>query len=277
MNTQETNIKFELEKYGFATVDYPQGVTGIVQDAMNAWQKFCQLPLETKSHFIYTGDSGAGYEYKNETGETKDRKENFHFSLGEMSRLSQVTKENGIDESFVSSADALLTGIEVSVLNFAQSLEEQFGIKGLREDVYASKGSWLLRYLHYFPGAKAGKVIAAHHCDKVSFTMYLQETTPGVEYYSQKREWISMPILQGKTIVTPNMQIQYKTHGKLKALYHRVVANEKSAIEGRYSIVCFIYCLRTPQYYKEKYGRLQDMPLAFNYDMPFEEFSKLFI
>src|SRR3989344_4683114 len=165
------DIKTELQQHGFATVDYPKGVTGIVQNAMEAWQKFCQLPLDTKSRFIYTGDYGTGYEYNDEIGETKDRKENFHFILKDTSRLVQIAKEHNVDEAFLSCAEKLLNGIEETLCNFAERLEEIYDIHGLRDEVYESKGHWLLRYLHYFPGAEQGKVIAAHHCDKFGVTM----------------------------------------------------------------------------------------------------------
>ena len=272
----ETGIRTELEKYGFATIDYSSNLTRLVADAMESWKKFCKLPLDIKSRFTYTNDYATGYEFKDEIGETKDQKENFHFILDDLPRLFKIAKQNNIDGSFVSRAETLLNGIEDSICGFAGLLEREFNIKGLRDEVYLSKGHWLLRYLHYFSGSTYGKVIAFHHCDKVGLTMYLGETTHGVEYYSQNHKWLTMPVLSGQTIITPDLQIQYKTHGELKALYHRVVANEKAAKEGRYSIVCFIPFVKTSFTNKERIGRMQDMPLAFNYDMPFERFSKLF-
>src|SRR3990167_1404365 len=101
----QTDIKTELEEHGFATVDYPRDVTGIVRDAMEAWQKLCDLSLDIKSRFVYTGDYGTGYEYKDEIGETKDRKENFHFILKDTSRLVQIAKEHNVDEAFLSCAE----------------------------------------------------------------------------------------------------------------------------------------------------------------------------
>jgi isopenicillin N synthase-like dioxygenase len=272
----ESDLKIELKTHGFATVDYPPHLTLKVAEMMDVWQKFCSLPLKTKSAFVYTGDYGTGYEYKDEIGETKDRKENFHFILKDVPRLEQVAKDNGVEDTFVSRSKELVDLMEVSVLDFSKKIEELFDVAGFLDEVRESKDFWLLRYLHYFPTGQPEKIIAAHHCDKFGITMYLSETTSGVEYYNNEGKWISMPVLSGKTIITPDLQLQYKTLGELKALYHRVVANEKAAQEGRYSIVCFIPFRKTPFTNKERIGRMQDMPLAFNYGMSFEEFSKLF-
>src|SRR5581483_8639236 len=276
------DLKTELRTYGFATVDYPKGVTEIVGEAMESWKKFCSLPLKAKSEFVYEQNYvestafGSGYEFKNEPGRTKDRKENFHVVLDDISRLGHIAENLKIETSFIAHSKSLLENLIDPVLDFTEKFEKEFNLSGLRDELYESRGTWILRYLHYFPTGKTDEIIAAHHCDKAGLTMYLSETTPGVEYYSNDKKWMTMPVLSGKTIITPDMQIQYKTKGELKALYYRVVANDVSAKEGRYSIVCFADFRKSPRYHKEKQGRLQDKPLAFNYGMPFEEFSKLF-
>ncbi len=271
------NLKNELATNGFATIDYPEHLTLLVMDMMRSWKKFCDLPLETKSRFIYTGDSGTGYEFKNEEGVTKDRKENFHFTLQEMKRIADISNDAGVNPVFASDAYALLEGIRDPLYSFARSLEIRFNLIELESEIRQSKPMWFLRLLHYPAGSEPGQVIAAHHPDKLGLTMYLGETTPGVQYYSQDRKWEDMPVLAGKTIITPNMQMQYRSRGRLTALYHRVVANEICQTEGRYSIVCFIGFPQTPQYDKACHGRLQDQPLAFNYGQPYREFRKLFV
>jgi len=86
-----------------------------------------------------------------------------------------------------------------------------------------------------------------------------------------------MPVSGGETAIIPGMRLQYRSGNKLKAIYHRVVATEKTAKEGRFSVVCFVHLKNTPEYNKQKAGRLQEFMPGFNYDMPFEEFKKLFI
>ena len=271
------NTKAELLKHGFATIKYPPHITVLVREMMKSWQDFCALPLETKKQFLCTSELGTGYEFKDEIGATKDRKENFHLNIKDLPLTKEICRKAGVDLRFADSAGRLLWSIQDTICRFARSVEDEFDLAGLTEELMASQDSWFLRLLHYPPGSPVGKVIAAHHVDKLGITMYLGETTPGVQYYNRDGQWVDMPVLTGKTIITPNMQMQLKTRGEVKALYHRAVANEESKVNGRYSMVCFADLLQTPMYDKTKHGRIQDLPLGFNQRLSHEEFAQYFV
>ena len=85
-----------------------------------------------------------------------------------------------------------------------------------------------------------------------------------------------MPISEGETVIIPDMQLQLRSKGKLRALCHRVVATKETSITGRFSAVCFIGFKDTPSYNKKEKGRLQEKTPGFNYEMPFSEFREYF-
>jgi isopenicillin N synthase-like dioxygenase len=85
-----------------------------------------------------------------------------------------------------------------------------------------------------------------------------------------------MPVSEGETVIIPDMQMQLRSNGELRALCHRVVATPETAKNGRYSAVCFVQFVRTKKYDKDKGGRLQEKEPGFNYKMPPGEFEMMF-
>jgi isopenicillin N synthase-like dioxygenase len=131
--------------------------------------------------------------------------------------------------------------------------------------------------LHYFGEREVGEVTASPHIDKGGFTLHLFETDQGLEYLDIKtREWHEMPIGKNETVIIAGARLQNYSENNLKALCHRVVANEKTRRDGRYSAVLFVDFATAPLYDKDKFGRLQGFSAGFNYDMPAQEFSKMF-
>ena len=274
------NLKIELRKYGFVTINHLPYITEQVKNVIESWKEFCALPLIVKTLFKYNGDAirnkDTGYEFKNKTIPATDQKENFHFTLDDLPRITEIAQQHKVDPSLIFNVSSLLKEIIVPICEFTKLLGDQFNLPGLRDELYAGREKWVLRCLHYFP-TQVGEIIASQHVDKLGITIYLGETTSGVQYYTRNNKWRNLPVLSDKTVITPNMQMQYKTRGELKALCHRVVANTESARQGRYSIVCFADFLQTPPYNKEKYGRTQNLPPGFNYGMNHKEFSKFFM
>ena len=219
-----------------------------------------------------------GYELKQTPGANLDVKEDFHFTLGSEGWIFGVAEEmkSPTVSRFVEDARSLAHAMEPLVLDFAQSLERQFALTGLVQEVADSKGSWFVRFLHYFGGRKPGDEIATPHADKSGFTLHLYESDPGLQYLDFKKAWQEMPVSAGETVIIPGMRMQYRSRNQLKALYHRVVATAETAAQGRFSAVVFVHLNRTPAYNKQKSGRLQEFQPGFNYEMPFEEFSRLF-
>lgn len=272
-----------LLSQGLVNIDYPSESRSAIEKAIVSWYEFCSLPRDIKRRFIYTDEGnldGAGYELKEEKASTKDLKENFHVTLKAYERLTRTANEinNQHALTFIYNAHDVVELITPLVLEFADSVEKEFSLPGLVEEVEGGRYNWFLRYLHYFGNRQAGEEIASAHADKSGFTLHLYESMPGLQYleFGQSRRWEEMPVCDGQTVIIPNMQLQYKSKGQVKALCHRVVATEQSAKMGRYSVVCFIPFLKTPMYNKNTAGRLQEFAPGFNYDMSRDKFSQLF-
>ncbi len=270
----------DLEMKGLVRVSYPADLRQSVERAVESWKSFCALPEATRKLFPYNSAAGmgVGYELKQTPGANLDVKEDFHFTLGSEGWIFGVAEEmkSPTVSRFVEDARSLAHAMEPLVLDFAQSLERQFALTGLVQEVADSKGSWFVRFLHYFGGRKPGDEIATPHADKSGFTLHLYESDPGLQYLDFKKAWQEMPVSAGETVIIPGMRMQYRSRNQLKALYHRVVATAETAAQGRFSAVVFVHLNRTPAYNKQKSGRLQEFQPGFNYEMPFEEFSRLF-
>lgn len=268
----------DLQEKGLINVDYPENLRIAVENAVASWKDFCKLPTQEKCAFAFVEDrhgDGAGYELKEEKGSRKDLKENFHVTLYQYPRLSQIANTRTFP--FLSDAKLLLDNIEPLVMQFAEDVEEQFGVTGLIEEVQKSKPYWILRYLHYFGDQEEGIEIAAPHADKGGFTLHLYESDEGLQYYCiTDCKWKEMPVGEKQTVIIPAIQLQLLSEGKLKGLYHRVIATEKTSRTGRFSMVCFIPFQNTPMYNKKAYGSMQTHEAGFNYTLTHEEFSKFF-
>lgn len=268
----------ELRNLGLLNVDYPDNLRDAVENAVDSWKDFCLLPREEKQAFTFLEDNhgdGAGYELKEEKGAKKDLKENFHVTLFQYPRLAEIA--NNRTFPFLNDAKTLLDRMEPLILQFAANVEETYRVKGLVNEVFASKPYWILRYLHYFGDQQEGCEIAAPHADKGGFTLHLYESDEGLQHYCiRQRTWKPMPVGETQTVIIPAIQLQLLSKGELKALYHRVVATERTARIGRFSMVCFIPFQNTPMYNKKVYGSVQTHENGFNYDLPHDEFSMLF-
>jgi isopenicillin N synthase-like dioxygenase len=268
----------ELRNLGLLNVDYPDDLRKAVERAVASWKTFCQLPRAEKCVFAFLEDNhgdGAGYELKEERASKKDLKENFHVTLFQYARLSEIA--NNRTFPFLSDAKILLDRMEPLILEFAKIIEAEYRIEGLLDEVRFSKPYWILRYLHYFGDQQEGCEIAAPHADKGGFTLHLFESDEGLQYYCIKqRSWKAMPVEEKQTVIIPAMQLQLWSKGDLKALYHRVIATEKTAKNGRFSMVCFIPFQNTPMYNKKAHGSMQTHDIGFNYDLSHEEFADLF-
>lgn len=268
----------ELRDLGLVNVDYPLELREAVKKAVASWKGFCNLSREDKCAFAFLEDShgdGAGYELKEEKGSKKDLKENFHVTLFQYERLAAIANQRSFP--FLQDAKILLDAMEPLILTFAARVEEEFGVDGLTEEVKLSKPYWILRYLHYFGNQEEGKEIAAPHADKGGFTLHLYESDEGLQYCCLRtKTWKAMPVDEKQTVIIPAIQLQLRSEGELKGLYHRVMATEESARRGRFSMVCFITFENTPKYNKKAHGNMQTHDVAFNYALPHAQFSSLF-
>jgi isopenicillin N synthase-like dioxygenase len=270
----------KLETDGFVAMPYLRNVREGVIETARYWEAFCALPLEVRQKFVYSNDSaGVGWELKDGQGNKADHKENFDITVGAgleyvRSLAAQVNHPDAIN--FIESAARLVDLIEDPILDFARQVESEFGVEGLHAEVAKGKDRSFIRFIHYFPGAHAGDEIASAHPDQSGFTPHLYESAPGLQCLTRDGRWIDMPVSESEMVVIPSMQLQLRSHGRLKATYHRVVATAETALKGRSSAVCFRQLGDTPKYDKATHGRLQEKREGFNYNMPDEEFAKLF-
>lgn len=270
----------ELKTDGRVYVPYPSELRVGVEEAVEAWKAFCELPEETKVGFPYEADaktSGNGYELKK--GNAYDLKENFH--LRTVARDHLLEKARAVDDAvatkFVEKALAVNALMAPLLRDFAESVEQQYDIPGFAADVMVKQPDWLLRFLHYFGDRKPGEEIATPHTDKGGFTLHLYESAPGVERLTYEKEWVTMPLDDGETVIIPGMGLQNRSKCELKATCHRVVATEETAKTGRFAAVCFFNFDHTRYFDKTRFGAQQDYAPGVFYDMPFAEFDKLFI
>ena len=112
--------------------------------------------------------------------------------------------------------------------------------------------------------------------DKGAFTAHLYESDEGFERFTRDERWEPVPFGDGHTAIIAGFRLQYRSRCKLTAVCHRVVATERTARHGRYSIVLFFDCVNTPYYNKQKLGPMQQYPAGFNYGIPFPALATYF-
>jgi len=273
----------ELKQEGRLYVAYPKALRDAVARAMEAWRAFYALPEGKKILWEYEPDaktSGNGYELKKgETG--TDLKEDVHLRVVARTELMAraALVHPTIGPEFVDASLAVIPLIVPLVQEFGRAVEKEYGIEGFEQDILSTKDTWLLRFLHYFGGDEP--VMAAAHADKGGFTLHLYESDPGVERLDyDTREWVEMPLSHEETVIIPGIGLQNRSKCELRALYHRVVATEKTAKTGRDSAVCFFNFGRVRFFDKSKFGSQQSQPVAWNYDFTperFAEFDQYFI
>lgn len=272
-----------LATEGRVYVPYPQELRVAMEDAMEAWKKFCMLPNEQKLQFGYDPDaktSGNGYELHLSEEGAKDKKEDFH--LREVHRDDLMKRALLVDETitpeFVQKALALNPLMAPILREFAANVEKELDVPGFEADVMSYQPKWLIRFLHYFGDRQPGEEIAAPHNDKGGFTLHLYESHPGVQQLTyDTKEWIDMPLSHDETVIIPGMGLQNRSQCKLRATCHRVIATEETAQIGRFSAVCFFNFANVRFFDKQTFGSQQKYAPGFFYDMPFAEFDKYFI
>ena len=270
----------ELSADDVVRVAYPARLASLVREAKEKADAFWELPQEVKEAFGYQSDtlvSGVGYQGP-EDG-SKDPKEHVHLRLNESAWLrAQCAKVNDPAVSeFVETGLALAEGLKPFAQEFVESAESEFSIPGLAKDTMSLADGWTFRFLRYQAGKRApGEDIAAQHLDKGGFTLHLHESDSGFERLTRDGTWVPVAFGDGHTLIIAGARLQYRSRCRLTAVCHKVVANERTAVEGRTSIVCFFDFRNTPYYDKSKWGPMQGLPVGFNYDLPFVKYAQYF-
>ncbi len=269
----------ELKTKGFVVLAYPSNLRAAVDKTVELWKKFCDLPIEVKKGLPYSNNAdGVGYELKEGVGNKADRKENFDVTVAgeEWLRKNIDAIRNPVALEFVQNAVALVEVMKPTILEFARQAEIEFGLNGFVKEIEESEAGFFTRFIHYFGDREIGEETATAHADQSGFTLHLFESDEGLQCLAYEGKWINMPVSDGETVIIPAMQMQLRSKGELRALCHRVIANAQTAINGRYSAVCFVQFKNTPKYDKDRGGRLQEKTPGFNYEMSQDDFSKLF-
>lgn len=255
-----TNIK-DLQTKGLVTFPYPSDLRAAVKKAAQSWEKFCELTPEIKTNLPYSNSAdGVGYELKDGTGNKGDRKENFDVTLAGKAWLEANAQRinNPVALQFIEDATTLIGFLKPSILEFARQVEEEFGIEGFFNEVSSGEDAFFVRFIHYPGGREVGEETASAHPDQSGFTPHLFASDKGLECKTYEGEWMDMSVGEDGMVIIPAMQLQLRSRGILRALWHRVRATVTTAETGRYSGVCFVQLKKTPKYDKERCGRLQE-------------------
>ncbi len=252
----------------YKEINYPCEVQNQVDSFISSWKDFCAQSEQTKS--VYKYQDGVGYENQTDSTGTRDAKELLHYTLASHEEL----RKQGFSDPLLERAQKLVEGLDAIVQQYLQEIEVEYSVD-LQTDI-TSNQSWILRALHYYEGSVRGSQIAMPHVDKGGFTLHLYESDEGLEYLNQEYKWLPIDVSGGKTVIIPGLAAQYVTGNSVKGVYHRVVANEQVAREGRYSLVLFIDIPKMPKYNKDKHGRMQDKEIGFNYSLSQEELEVMF-
>lgn len=274
----KTSIR-DLGRIGFVSVSYPNNLRDAVAKTVESWKKFCDLPEGTKKSLPYSNNAdGVGYELKDGIGNKADRKENFDVTTAgtEWLKINAAAIHGNAALNFIQDAASLVHILKPLILDFAKEVELEFDLPGFHDEIAEGDDAYFIRFIHYFGDRNLDEETATAHTDQSGFTLHLFESDPGLQALMADKQWIDMPVSHGKTVIIPAMQLQLRSQGKLTALCHRVIANKKTALHGRYSAVCFVQLKNTAKYNKEKFGRLQEKVPGFNYGLSPEEFAKLF-
>jgi isopenicillin N synthase-like dioxygenase len=264
-----------------ALFHYPASLREKVARMMETWRAFCALPEAIKVQFGYTADehlSGAGYELKHgENG--MDLKEDFHVRRDRREFLYGEANRIGAPEAniFLDAAYAIYDELDTLIAEFVREVESEYGVENLMRDVEDYKETLIIRLLHYFGDQKSGDILGSQHPDKGGFTGHLYESHPGVERLTREGNWVPMDVAEGEALFFAGFGLQNHSKGAIKAVWHRIIANDVTAKEGRWSAVCFSNIVNSRYYDKERCGRTQDLPPGLSYTQSFEEFDKLFM
>lgn len=273
-----TPEQLDFKRDGVTMVTYPEEMRALVVEASDQWRDFYRLPDAVKQRLSGSAatTTTVGYEQKDGTGPSADRKENFDFSVPTAEELADVRRrfhDNPAALGFIETAAQLADEV--------QQLAETFGEQLTPYDDEVAKriraGRPFIRFLNYFGDRQAGDTIAQPHVDNGGFTFHLYESEAGCERLTyDTATWLTMPVAPGHAAVIPGMQLQLVSDGELRGLCHRVVATEQTKTVGRQAIVGFYSLGETPVYDKARHGRLQEYTPGFNYAMPPHEFTTLF-
>lgn len=259
-----------ITRYGYGTATYPQSIKKIVSKLMVNFNDFCNQPLDHKMNMLF--QKSMGYENRDRTinPTSVDHKESFYIKSNY--EFSDTFSPTSIDQSFVISCKILLDNVAPLIEEATRRLSK---IAGIDLSQYFDKTSFTLRAIHYYPDPSVE--IAHHHVDRGGQTYHLFETTDGLETY-WNNSWDKVIFDENEMAFFPGIQAQYASKCKIKGLCHRVVSNEESEKNGRFSLVLFVEYNKLP--YKYSMNKRGPIEKAFgpgqNYEISYEELEDYF-
>ncbi len=266
-------ISQQLGWNGYATVSYPTNVKIAVNKVNSAWKSFCAQSPAHKG--LITFDHTGGYENKNkrEDPNLRENKENFHITLKYTFPLS--VNPSPEDIALLKAVHELLVIIEPWLKEIDRILSICSGVDFSMYN--ADNVGRVLRLIHCY--AQDVEILAPDHPDKGGHTLHLNESTSGLQGYWGNR-WNNIDFSPNETVFFPGLLGQHLSNCKLKALTHRVVSNEESRKNGRYSMVLFNDYPNYPFKYGvtgKGYIPTQEMfTPGSHYNMSFDEFNHFF-
>ncbi len=252
-----------------------------IRAAVSAWRRFYALDEPQKMQLAYRKDQygfEAGYQADASPAGQKFR-EDFYFACKTKGWMEDAVlgERLPIMFDFLFAADQLMWYVRRLVERAAICIEESLELPGFRDDIMAGEDFWFLRFLHYPEGQEVGTETATAHADRDAFSVRLYESESGLEFLDYAGRWHEKPLEPGTIGVFPGMKLQYRSEGRVTAACHRVVTTQATADRGRDSIILFVHPANTPNFNKGRFGRLQEFPPGWNYDMSWERFREFFV
>ena len=267
-NLQQSNNEFK--EFGYGSIFYSPLLKTTINDLMSKFILFCDQTSAHKQNMLFK--NSVGYEYHNRNQNTKsvDQKEAFYIKANY--ELPENFISSKTDREFVDACKKLLTEVLSLVKDSTATLSE---IADTDLSQYFDNSALTLRAIHYYPDMSPE--IAYHHVDRGGQTYQLYETTDGLEIFWNGK-WNKPIFDQNKVIYFPGILAQLASEGGLKGLCHRVVSNNESIRNGRYSLVLFVdYFKFGYKYSMNKCGPIEKAFLpGQNYEIPFLELKNYF-
>lgn len=123
-------------------------------------------------------------------------------------------------------------------------LQEYFNIENPQDNQFDSHCADATTRITYYHPLDEGKMKDPNitwcggHYDTSPFALLPKATATGLQL-KRKGEWINIDVPDDTIILNTGRLFKFFTANLIKPRYHRVVADEKSALTGRYSIIFF--------------------------------------
>lgn len=230
-----------LTEWGFVGVKV-EGLKPLIDKAYEITQRYFQLPLEEKARRDPKMQPWEGYQALETenlsylgTGETiSEYKEAYLFSG--QSRVFPID-----DENILSNFHDKMGELANKILNIIQ---EHLNVQNPELNQFDSHAASSTTRLTRYPPMDKEKmkdpnlIWCAAHFDSSPFALLSKATASGLQL-KRGEKWLNIDVADDTIVVNTGKLFQVFTAGLINPTYHRVLADERSALTGRFSIIYF--------------------------------------